>query len=221
MDIGHAIAHAVSRRLPTASGRVRYQVRSCGNCDGQSGTGAGFLLVLWFPLPILIAPTALHSSVQEAEQWPRHKVDSSVTPPRLIKYKNLRPLMFSEITFMVLCYGKICCFQIQDRRARFSNVGMVCIATLHRGLLWEISRLHSATATVEITIIWDFTDRSVPYFGRTCCLQVQNRKFRISSNLRTLHAAVLYTRLRHTSPSNGSVNLSYYRLRRKYVHFCG
>jgi hypothetical protein len=43
--LGRAVAQAVSRRLPTAAARVRSQVRSCGICDGQSGTGADFLLV--------------------------------------------------------------------------------------------------------------------------------------------------------------------------------
>jgi hypothetical protein len=59
---GRAIAQAVSRRLPTAEARVRSQVRSCGICGGQSGTGAGFLRVLGFPLPILVPPTTPHSS---------------------------------------------------------------------------------------------------------------------------------------------------------------
>jgi hypothetical protein len=59
---GRATAQAVSRRLPTAADRVRAQVRSCGICGGQSGTGAGLLRVLGFPLPILIPPTAPHSS---------------------------------------------------------------------------------------------------------------------------------------------------------------
>jgi hypothetical protein len=60
--IGRAIAHAVSRRLPKAAARIRAQGRSCGICGGQSGTGAGVLRVLRFPLPILIPPPAPHSS---------------------------------------------------------------------------------------------------------------------------------------------------------------
>jgi hypothetical protein len=55
---GRAIAQAVSRWFPTTAARVRSQVRSCGICGGQSGTGAGFLRVLRFPMPILIPPTA-------------------------------------------------------------------------------------------------------------------------------------------------------------------
>jgi hypothetical protein len=44
--------------VTTAAARVRSQIRSCEICGGQSGTGAGFLRVLRFPLPILIPPTA-------------------------------------------------------------------------------------------------------------------------------------------------------------------
>jgi hypothetical protein len=60
---GRAIGQAVSRRLPTAAARFRAQVRLCGICDGQSGTGVGFLRVLRIPLPILIPSTAAHSSL--------------------------------------------------------------------------------------------------------------------------------------------------------------
>jgi hypothetical protein len=59
---GRDIAQEVSRRLPTAASQVRAQVRSCGICGEQSGTGEGFLPVLRFPLPILIPPTDPHSS---------------------------------------------------------------------------------------------------------------------------------------------------------------
>jgi hypothetical protein len=59
---GRAIAQAVSCRLPTTVARLRSQVRSCGICGEQSGAGAGFLLALRFPLPILNPPTASHTS---------------------------------------------------------------------------------------------------------------------------------------------------------------
>jgi hypothetical protein len=62
VDRGRGRAQAASRWFPTAAARVRAQVRSCGICGEQSGTGAGFLRVLQFPLTILIPPTAPHSS---------------------------------------------------------------------------------------------------------------------------------------------------------------
>jgi hypothetical protein len=49
---GRAIAQTVIRRLHTAAVRVRAHVRSCGICGGQSGTGAGFVRILRFPLTI-------------------------------------------------------------------------------------------------------------------------------------------------------------------------
>jgi hypothetical protein len=50
------VAQAVSSWLPTAAVRVQDRA-ACGVCGGQSDTGAGFLLVLRFPLPI-IPPTS-------------------------------------------------------------------------------------------------------------------------------------------------------------------
>jgi hypothetical protein len=50
--LGRAIAQAVSRQLPTVVVQVRSQVKWCWVCGGQNGTGAGFLRVLRFPLPI-------------------------------------------------------------------------------------------------------------------------------------------------------------------------
>jgi hypothetical protein len=64
-----AVTQAVNHRLPTAAARVRYQVRSCGTCGGQSGTGARFLRILWFPLPICITLIAPHWSASFIWGW--------------------------------------------------------------------------------------------------------------------------------------------------------
>jgi hypothetical protein len=66
--IGRALLNHGAKAVPwlrpvTAAARVLFQVRSCGICSGQSDTGAGFLRVLRFPLPILIPSTAPHSSL--------------------------------------------------------------------------------------------------------------------------------------------------------------
>jgi hypothetical protein len=61
VSAGRALAQVVSHRFPTAAARVRAQVTSCGICGGQSDTGACFLRVLLFPLPVT-PPIDPHSS---------------------------------------------------------------------------------------------------------------------------------------------------------------
>jgi hypothetical protein len=77
--LGRAIAQAVSRRLPTAAARVRVQVRSSGICGGKSGTGAGFLRILRFPLPILIPSTASYSSSSIIRGWNNRSISGRCT----------------------------------------------------------------------------------------------------------------------------------------------
>jgi hypothetical protein len=56
---GRAVAQAVRCWLPTAAARVRVRA-ACGVCHGQSSTGAGFLQILRFSLPIIppISPSS-------------------------------------------------------------------------------------------------------------------------------------------------------------------
>jgi hypothetical protein len=54
--MNRVISQAVSNRFPTPVARVQTLFMSCGIYGGQSGTGAGFLRVLRFPLPIRIPP---------------------------------------------------------------------------------------------------------------------------------------------------------------------
>jgi hypothetical protein len=62
MHVSHTVAQAVIRRLSIAAARVRTQDRSCGIYGGQSGTGAGFLLVLGFITQIFSPPSASYLS---------------------------------------------------------------------------------------------------------------------------------------------------------------
>jgi hypothetical protein len=57
------MAQAVNHRLPVAAAQVLSQVKSCEVSGGRSGTGAGFLRVLLFLVPVLIPPTAAHSLI--------------------------------------------------------------------------------------------------------------------------------------------------------------
>jgi hypothetical protein len=92
VSLGRAVGQAISRRLPTAEVWVRAQVRSCGICDGRSGTGAVFFLrVLRFPLPVLIPPTAPHSS-SIIRGWYNMPIVDSVPPhPKKLKKKLWLP----------------------------------------------------------------------------------------------------------------------------------
>jgi hypothetical protein len=75
---GGAIARAISRRLPTTAAWVQVQIRSCGICGEQSGTGAGFLRVLRFPLPIPSSPIAPQSPSAIIRGWLNRPIVAAV-----------------------------------------------------------------------------------------------------------------------------------------------
>jgi hypothetical protein len=64
---GRAIAQAVSCWLPTAAAWVLGEVM--WDLWWKNGTWAGFLQVLWFPLPILIPPIAPHPLSSIIRGW--------------------------------------------------------------------------------------------------------------------------------------------------------
>jgi hypothetical protein len=59
---GRVVPQAVSRRLPTATDRVRPRSGHVGSVVSKVALAQVFVGVLRFPLPILIPPTAPHSS---------------------------------------------------------------------------------------------------------------------------------------------------------------
>jgi hypothetical protein len=92
VNVGRAIAQAVSHCLPTAPARVHTRVWLSGICGGQSVAGVGFLRVLRFLLPIFIAPNSPSSQSPGAcaigQKWPTCRVWTPLPPPP--HYANLK-----------------------------------------------------------------------------------------------------------------------------------
>jgi hypothetical protein len=84
MVYGRAIAQAVTYCLPIAAAQDRSRVGTCGNYEGQSGIGIGFLPVFRFRLP-MIPPTAYHRPSSGAGTIGQIMSDApsgfSLTPP--------------------------------------------------------------------------------------------------------------------------------------------
>jgi hypothetical protein len=65
----HIVAQADSSRLSTTAALDRARVKSCGIWGGQSGTSAGFLLVLRFLLPLIHSTNCSMSSPSIIQGW--------------------------------------------------------------------------------------------------------------------------------------------------------
>jgi hypothetical protein len=87
---GRTAAQAVSRWLPTTAAPIRARVWSSGIFGWQSG--ADFLRVLRFPLPIFIPPNSPSSHSPRAgtigQKWPTCQVDPVWTPPPTMRIKK-------------------------------------------------------------------------------------------------------------------------------------
>jgi hypothetical protein len=69
------MAQAVSHQFLTTAAWVKLQVRLCMIFGGQNGTGAGFLQVLWFLLPIPNYSTFINHPITDTIWEDNIKVD--------------------------------------------------------------------------------------------------------------------------------------------------
>jgi hypothetical protein len=77
--------------------RGRARIGSCGICGGQSGTRAGFLRVLRFPMPIFITPIAPQSLSSVIWGWYNWSIVAAV-PSGL----SLTPLIIIIIIIIII-----------------------------------------------------------------------------------------------------------------------
>jgi hypothetical protein len=98
-EMGRAIAQAVSRWLPTAAARVRAQAWSFGISGVQSGTVAGFLQLIRFPLPIFFPPVASHSP--SSIIWGRYRRPVVVAIPSGLSL--IPPIIIIVVIIIIIC----------------------------------------------------------------------------------------------------------------------
>jgi hypothetical protein len=159
----------VSRRLPTATVRVRAQIRSCGIYSGQRGTGGGFLRVLRFPLPILIPPTAPHSSSSSGAGTIGQLVADvpsglSLTPLQEIKkkqqqrdYQISREQVQSGLGIVTVTFRSIECIEMKASR-------QVCALVAAPALC---SQLACCVSTTAVSLIKTEQDGFIIYHAQT------------------------------------------------------
>jgi hypothetical protein len=144
-SLGRAISQAVSHRLSTTVPRVRARTRSCGICGGQSCTRAGFLPVLRFPLPILIPPTAPHSS-STIRSWYNKPV--SGRRGRAIAQADSRWLSTAAAWVRSRVWSSgICSVQIGAGTGSLEYFGFPCQSSFHQ-LLHNRPHLSSGAGTI-------------------------------------------------------------------------
>jgi hypothetical protein len=109
--LGRTIDQAVSCRLSTAVAQVHTRFWSSGICGRQSGAGAAFFRVLWFPLPIFIPPNSPSSQSPRAgtigQKWPTCQMDPVWTPLRTMRIKKKYFLFYNNFSTKLEMSSKI------------------------------------------------------------------------------------------------------------------
>jgi hypothetical protein len=133
---GHlAVPLVVRRWLPTAA-RVRVRA-ACGFCSGQSGSGAGFLRILRFPLSIIppISPLSwsrgagtiglLVAAVPSGPNWTPHP---TIPIKKLINCDRVRTEVNNEETWLRIAVSR---WKFEPTTSRvqflFVNFGPICL----------------------------------------------------------------------------------------------
>jgi hypothetical protein len=146
--LGRAITQAISRWLPTVAARVRARIWYCGICGGQSGTGAGFLRILRFPLPIFfpsIAPQSPSSIIWGLCNRPKvAAVPSGLSPTPLKKHTYFRPLCY--LGRHVLRPIKIEAVTSSEISVNFYKNG--------RRHIFTVGTIKTSDPTIEIHVQW-------------------------------------------------------------------
>jgi hypothetical protein len=169
---GRAIAQAVSRRLPTAAARVRAQIGSCGIYGGQTSTGARFLRVLRFALPILIPPTDPRSSPSIIRGWYNRPVSGRRTKwtQSHPTSRNLKKIYKALHTLDITSMGK-------PINLFVSETYPVCVST---GLLVVLNVFRCITMSQD-----EYIDSTLKQ-ATTDCFQILTHSLWSSSHLITL-----------------------------------
>jgi hypothetical protein len=90
------------RRLPTTVALVWFQIRFCGICVGQSGTGSSLFLVLLLPPPALISPNAPHSLISVWSTLYILDTDTVVKQPTSNTVWKKHPFSWPSVWFIFL-----------------------------------------------------------------------------------------------------------------------
>jgi hypothetical protein len=162
---GRAIAQAVSRWLPTVAARVRDRIMSCGICGGQSGTGAGFLRVLWSPLPIRIPPIAPQSSSSIIRGWYNRLISGQRS-----KWTQSHPMRLCPVALVLLLWIENCWIDQDGSIGYLNSGGDQFESRSEQWLSWNFSGFPQSlqifeSRTLSSFSVYNSTEKSIAFLN--------------------------------------------------------